>query len=142
MTPVTPTQCRSSTVIGRLRNVFTDVKSVRESLWDSWISEELKGFWEISVVGHESKGQDSAKMLFQASVSVGDVLKMAFQCIQPDADRLLPPSVLLSRCSLGWGADAPLKEMQEILLATEQYGQLLQTSCMKPLMKEVFSDAS
>lgn len=30
--------------------------------------------------------------------------------------------------------------MQEILLAMEQYGQLLQTSCMKQLMKEVFSD--
>lgn len=104
MTPVTPRQWRSSTVIGRLRlrNAFTDVKSVRESLWDFWISEELNGFWGgKSVVGHENRGQDSAKMLFQASVSVGDVLKMAFQCIQPDADRLLPPSVLLSRCSLG-----------------------------------------
>lgn len=103
MTPVNPTQWRSSTVIGRLRlrNAFTDVKSVRESLWDSWINEKLKGFWGKGVVGHENRGQDSAKMLFQASVSVGDVLKMAFQCIQPDAGRLLPPSVLLSRCSLG-----------------------------------------
>lgn len=91
MTPVAPTQWRSSAVIGRLRlrNTFTDVKSVRESLWDSGISEELKGFWgKKSVVGHENRGQDSAKMLFQASVSVGDVLKMAFQCIQPDAEHV------------------------------------------------------
>lgn len=67
-------------------------------------------------------------MLFQTPVSVGDLLKMAFQCA-PDAQTVLFLHLFYCPVVL-WDEERKLhtQEMQETLLATEQLGLVLQTA--------------
>lgn len=88
---MTPTQWRSLTLIGiplQLQSTLADVQPIRAPLSHLWLKEGFRGIVKICRRTRKQR-QNSAQMLFQTSVSVGDLLKMAFQCAQPDAQTVL-----------------------------------------------------